>query len=492
MTVELTRRGLLGLGAAGLLGACSRGSARRRPGVRNPNTASGAHKPLVVGCVAPFTGPDAAVGDRVKASLSAALAHIDADLGGSFLGFHPTVIRADAPLTGADGVKAYRDLVAQKVDAILWCGSPGLEETVPDIVRDLLPVIAVATDLQGRAPFNSQIPDLGTAAASSFPVFQTAVPDTAAIDLLLRYVRQDRGFDRAALLFSTSSHPLYDVYWDAACKHWGVGNAGAVDFDSANGTADLMPPVQALRGTNAQAVVIMASAREAGAAAVALDGIGARYVDATTAHGPGFHPMVLGGPRAVGDALFARAAAGHASVGSVSVGTFVEFPGFPAFPMRDWIRRFRPETDGGAMIGGEEGPADGLAAIVAAAANASSIDGADIIAALENGIEVAFASAVPFTFAADRHLASTGDDLVLTTLEVPPGGPYNLGQEWAKGYLPPGFVGPDLLPDFTLEANRKAQPAVVAALLDARLGTSARPEYQGSDPGRVAACRAVH
>lgn len=490
----MTRRSVLAAGVTGFMAACTRGATKHRaPGVRDQGlAASGAHKALKIGCVAPFSGPDAAVGTRVQASLAAALAHIDNDLGGSFLGYRPTVVRADAPMSGADGVKAYRDLSARKVDAILWCGSPGLEESVPDIVRDLLPVIAVGTDLQGRAPFNPQIPDLSTTAASGLPIFQTAVPDTAAIDLLLHYVGQDRGFDRVALLFSTTSHPQIDIYFDAACKHWGVANAGAVGFDSAAGSADLGPPVQALKASGAPAVIMMTSAREAGAAAVVLDAMGSRYVDSAVARGPGFHPMILGGPRAVGDALFARSAAGHAPVGAVSVGALIEFAGFADFPMRDWIHRFSPTADGGVMIGGEEGPADGLAAIVTAAARAASTDGADIVAALESGAAMSFASSVPFHFAADRHLAVTPDDLVLTTLEVPPGGPYNLGQEWSKGYLPPGFVGPDLLIDFTLDANRRAHPRTVAAMLAGRIGTSARPDYQGGDAGRIAACRAVH
>lgn len=487
---SISRRSFLAsaLGAAAF--GCSHGTRHPLPGVRpQASAASGAHKPLIIGCIAPLSGPDAAVGKRAQAALAVALAHIEHDLGGSYLGYHPTVVPSDAPLTAADGIKAYRDLVAQKVDAILWCGAPGLEQALPDIVRDLLPVVAVGTDLQGRVPFDTQVPDLTSTAASGLPIFQTAVPDTAAVDLLLQYAHQDRGFERVALLYSNSSYPGMDAYFEAATKHWGVTNAGIVGFDSANGTADLVPPVQALKGTGAHAVIVVTSAREAGAAAVALDAAGARYVDTATARGPGFHPMILGGPRAVGDALFARAAAGHAAVGAVSVGSLVEFAGLPEYPMRDWFLRFGA---GATMLGGEEGPADGLATIVTAAAHAGSKDGADIVASLEGGIEVVFASSVPFRFAAGRHLAPIDDDLVLTTLEVPPGGPYNLGQEWARGYLPNGFVGPDLLVDFTVDRNRRAHPETVSALLAAHIGTSARPDYQDNNPGKVAACRAVH
>ncbi|GAC1517642.1 MAG: hypothetical protein NVS1B12_04530 [Acidimicrobiales bacterium] len=490
---SMSRRTFLAAGSGVLATACSHGARRRAPGVRTQGPVpAGSRKPLVIGCIAPFSGPDAAVGNRVQAALAAALAHIDNDLGGSYLGFHPTVVQGDAPLTAADGVKAYRELTAQKVDAVLWCGSPGLEEALPDIVRDLLPVIAVATDLQGRVPFDGQVPDLSTSAAAGLPIFQTAVPDTAAVDLLLDYAHRDRGFDRAALLFSTTSHRGMDVYFDAACKHWGIANAGMIGFDSAGGAADLMPPVQALKGTGAPAVVMLGSAREAGAAAVALDAIGARYIDAATAQGGPWHPMLLGGPRSVGDGLFARAAAGHAAIGSVGAGALLEFAGLPEFPMRDWLRRFPPKVGGGTMIGGEQGPADGLAAIVTAAARAGSKDGADIVAALESGVQVVFASSVPFSFAAGRHLALASDELVLGSLEVPPGGPYNLGQEWAKGYLPPGYLGPDLLVDFTLDPNRRAHPATMDAMLAAHLGISARPDYQDNNPGKIAACRAVH
>ena len=489
----ISRRSFLGVVAGTATAGCSHPRRTAIPGVRTAGPApAGARKPIAIGCIAPFTGPDAAVGNRAEAALAVALAHIDNDLAGSYLGYHPTVVHSDAPLTAADGIKAYRDLTAQKVDAILWCGAPGLEEALPDIVRDLLPVIAVGTDLQGRVPFDAQVPDLSTPAASGLPVFQTAVPDTAAVDLLLDYAHRDRGFGRVALLFSTTSHRGMDVYFDAACKHWGVANAGVIGFDSAGGAADLMPPVQALKGTGAPAVVVLGSAREAAAAAVALDAIGARYVDSATARSGAFHPMLLGGARSVGDALFARAAAGHAAVGSVGAGALVEFAGLPEFPLRDWFRRFPPKSGGAVMIGGEEGPVDGLAAIVTAAARAGSKDGADLVAALESGVEVTFASSVPFSFGTGRHLALATEDLVLTSLEVPPGGPYNLGQEWAKGYLPAGFLGPDLLVDFTLDRNRRAHQATMDAILAGRFGISARPDYQDNNPGKVAACRSVH
>ncbi|GAC1592436.1 MAG: hypothetical protein NVS3B21_12150 [Acidimicrobiales bacterium] len=492
--LTVSRRGLLGFGAAAVVAACTGRSARRAPvpGVRAQRPSLGGRKPLTIGCIAPFTGPRAAVGDRVQSSLAAAVAHIDHDLDGSYDGYRPRIVRADAPLTGADGQKAYAELLSQKVDAILWCGSPGLEESIPDIVRDLMPVIAVGTDLQSRAPFNPRVPDMTTLAASGSPIFQTAVPDTAAVDLLLEYARIDRAFESAALLFSITTHPNMDVYFDAACKRLAMRNAGMVGYDGAGGNPDMGPPVASLRGTGAQVVVILAPANEAGATVAALDAMGSRYADASVARGPGFHPMVLGGPRSVGDAIFARSAAGHAPVGAVSVGAIGEFAGLPRFPLRDWASRLASSPERRVLAGGEQGPADGLAAIVTAAARAASTDGADLVAALESGVQISFASSVPFHFGADRHLAVTAGDLTLTTLEVPPGGPYNLGREWSEGFLPPGFVGPDLLLDFTFDRNRRAHPQVMDEILAARVGTSCRPEYQGGDPGKIAACRAVH
>lgn len=478
------------LASALALPACT-GHGRRTSRPASPPGPAARGRPIRVGCIAPFTGPRQATGATAAVSLAAAVAHIDADLGGSYNGFRPQIVPADAALTPADGRRAYAQLVAQKVDAILWCGSLGLAESIPDIVRDVVPVIAVSTDLHSRAPLDPQVPDLTTAAAGGLPVFQTAVPDSLALDLLVDYARTDRDFDTAAMIFSSATYPHADTVFDATCQKYGLRNAVTSGYDGATSNPDLSPQVEAVRAAGAQALVIFAPADEAATIVTLLDRLGARYVDTPTARGRGFKPMVLGGPRATGDPAFARAAGTHAAKGTIGVGYLGGFAGLPGLPIRDWVARFAPSYNGGLLRGGEDAAADALAAVMNAAARASSMQGADIIAALESGVVTEFASTVGFAFAADHHLSATTDELVLTTLESVPESRYTLGQEWSTSFAR-GFVGPDLLVDFTVGYNRRAHPDVIERILGGHLGTSCGSSYQGADQARMAACRALH
>jgi hypothetical protein len=445
---------------------------------------------MVIGCIAPFSGPYAPVGQIVSAGLLAASGHIHRDLGGTVSGYRPVIVTADAPLTPADGQKAYAALAAKHVDAILWCGSQGLAETLPAIVGDLTPVIAIGTDLQGRASLDQQVPDLGTSAAAGFPVFQTSVPDGAAIDLLVRYAAADRGFQRAALVWSTNSSPGADAAFGAACQRHGIANVGTPGYDSSAGPPDLSATANALRATGAQAVVVVGSAAEASALATLLDQAGARYVDTPTAKAR-FAPMLLGVPGATASVLFNRLAGTHAARGTSAASTLGAVVGLPGAALRDWVRRFVPGYNGGLPQGGEGAPADAVAALLAAAAAARSTAGADVVAALELGTSVQFASPVPLAFAPDRHLAVVADDLCVQTVEYEPQPAYNLGVEWSTVF-PTGYRAPDLLVDFTLAANRRAHPALVTQVVNERYGISSQASYQDANPAKIAACHAVH
>jgi hypothetical protein len=110
------------------------------------------------------------------------------------------------------------------------------------------------------------------------------------------------------------------------------------------------------------------------------------------------------------------------------------------------------------------------------------VDGANLVAALESGVVTQFASAVQFSFAADRHLSIGAADLVLTTIEASGESRYTPGKS--------AVSGPQLLLDYTLAANTKAYPALVGAVLAAKFGTSCRADYQKSS--QIAVCRAVH
>ena len=478
--------------SAGVVAGCTGGGSRSRTAGVGPAGKGGdvPAKTMVIGCVAPLTGPYAAVGRIVAAGLGAASAHIATDLGGSIGGYRAELVMADAPLTAADGQHAYASLVSKRCDAVIWWSSPGLAESLPQIVANLTPVIAAGTDLQGRGPANADVPDLGGPGAAGFPVFQTSVPDANALDVLLQYAAQDRGFAKAALLFSTATAPGAAASLAACAKH-GVANVGATPFDTSGGPPDLAAPVAALRTSGAEALVVLGSAPDAAAAATALDAAGARYIDTPTAKAGGFAPMLMGSAGATSSALFAHLAGVHAATGTIGASTLGAVVGLPDAPMRSWIKRFASSYNGGIPQGGEDGPADALAALLMAAATAESTKGADVVAGLETGFTVQFATAAGWSFGASRHLSVTPGDVCLQTLESSPEPAYNLGAEWGAVF-PRGYRTPDLLVDPTLARNRAAQPAVVSRVATLRYGISSQASYQGGNAAKMRACSAVH
>jgi ABC-type branched-subunit amino acid transport system substrate-binding protein len=487
--VTIDRRRFLAAAGAAVVAGCS-GRRRARPAPRSvsrPPAPSGPGTPFTVGVVAPFSGPYAAVGQVVSAAMVATSRHIDADLGGSFEGYRPVFTTADAPLTSDDGRRAYSDLVRRRVDAIAWCGSPGLVESLPDIVADLVPVIAAGTDLQTRVFDDKRVPDLTTKDAAGFPVFQTSLADFGAIDVLVDYARTDRRFDRLALVYSTNGSPSANHAFDRACTTRGVTNVAEAGFDSTTGPPDLTATVARLKETRAQAVVVVGAAPDAVALVGALDAAGARYVDTPTAKGAGFAPMVLGVPGATATAVFARGAGTHAAKGTVAASLLDGVVGLPGSSMRDWVRRFSPGYNGGLPQGGEQGLADAVAAFLTAAAVARSTAAPDIIAGLESGVPIQFSTGRSFHFGPDRHLSSAvDDDVCLQALEYQPEPRYNLGRDWGTVF-PLGYRAMDLLVDY----SRRNRPGLqLDAVVAARYGLSSA--YQDGNAARAAAFSAVH
>jgi ABC-type branched-subunit amino acid transport system substrate-binding protein len=485
----VSRRRVLGAaGAATVLGACSGG--RRKvsgsQGVISHPTGPG--HPLVVGVITPMTGPYAAVGQVVTAALTAASRYIDVDLGGSLRGYRPVLVTADAPLVAADGQRAYAQLKAKKVDAVLWWGAPGLAQTVPSIVADLTPVIAVGTDLQAQAATDLMVPDMTGPDAAGFPIFQLTVPMADAFDVLATYAANDRGFVRSAVVWRSTDVGA-DVAWAKACANHGLGAIAAPSFDASAGPPDMTSVAAALAFAQVQFVVIVGAAADAAALAARLDVIGARYVDTPAARAKGFRPMIAGIASATGTATFPNLAGAHAAKGTIAAATLGAAMGLPHVPIRDWLARFVGGY--GQARGGEEGPADAVAALLGAAGAARSTAGADLVAALEAGGQTPFATEIGVSFAPDHHVAPRAGDLALLTLEGLPEARYDLGREWGTLFRV-GQHLPDLLIDPTLAANRAAHPDVIGRVLAQGYGISSQSGYQQGDPAKIAACRAVH
>jgi len=482
--------GAAAVAAAGAVTGCT-GGGRRSGRAVLPAGGPAPGRPIVVGCVTPMTGPYAAIGQIVAVGLRAATRHIATDLGGSLDGYTPRIVMADAPLTPADGQQAYASLAAQGCDAILWCGSPGLVESLPQIVANLTPVIAVGTDLQNGAPANPEVPNLSTSDGAGFPVFQTSISDASALDAILDYAAHNRGFTKAALLSSMIAAPNAANSFQSACNTYGIVNVGTTPFDTSAGPPDLTAAIAALRTSGAEAVVVLGAAPDAAAAAAALDAAGARYVDTPAAKQRGFAPMLMGSPAATASSLFARLAGAHAATGTIGASTLGAVVGLPDAPLRSWIKRFVVGYNGGIPQGGEDGPADALAAVLMAAATAESTNGADIVAGLESGFTVQFATPSGFRFGPGQHLSAIAGDVCLQTLERSPEPTYDLGADWGAVF-PRGYRTPDLLVDPTLAANRLAQPDLMARVVALRYGISSQAAYQGGDQAKMRACAAVH
>jgi ABC-type branched-subunit amino acid transport system substrate-binding protein len=484
----LTRRALLGGAGAVALGACSGGQRRTATPRAAPPSRSGPGHPLVVGVITPLSGPYAYIGRMVTAALAATTRHIDADLGGSLAGYRPAVVTADAPLTAADGQQAYTHLKGRNVNAVLWCGAPGLAEVLPAIVGDLTPVIAVGTDLQGLAASDPNVPDLVSSDANGFPVFQLAVPMSAAFDVLAAYAATDRRLARTGVVWSAASAGA-DKVWATACANHHLEPLASPSFDASGGPPDLSGAVLALRAADVQFVVFVGAAPDAAHLATGLDFVGGRYIDTPTTRQGGFRPMLAGVAGATGTTVFASLGGPHAAKGTISVTNLGGATGLPSLPIRDWLNRF--VVGYGVPHGGEDGPADAVALLLTAAGAARSTAGADLVAAIEAQGALAFATPVPVGFTPDRHVAPAGGDVALLTLESTPEPRYELGREWGQVFHA-GDRTPDLLLDPTFAANRAAHPDLMGQVTAGRYGISSQASYQEGDPAKMAACHAVH
>ncbi len=214
---------------------------------------------------------------------------------------------------------------------MLWCGAPGLPETVPVIVADLTPVIAVGVDLQSRAGTDPNIPDLGTPDAGGFPVFQLAVPMADAFDVLAGYASTDRGFTRTGLVWSTASAGA-DKAWAVACADHQLDASVSPTYDASGGLAGILAVVGALRDAHVQFVVLALGATEAAGVVSGLDAISARYIDTPSALKVGFRPMVAGLAAATGTTTFTSLAGAHAAKGTIAVSTLGAATGLPRLP----------------------------------------------------------------------------------------------------------------------------------------------------------------
>jgi ABC-type branched-subunit amino acid transport system substrate-binding protein len=457
--------GMAGRAAAATTGRPSLLDALAATPPAGKRTVKGLPKTMKVGIIAPVTGLGAFIGDVVNRGLRAAQNHIkDAKL---FPGINVSYVVVDARAEdlAAGAQKAYNQLVADPaVVGIVWATPFGLSETRATVARDGIPVIAVFDDLWSDGQLYPKSPERS--------IFQMYLPQRKAIEQILKYAKQDRGYTSAGIIYDTVTPPgeATKEYFETAAKKYGLTVAGTEQFNFA--TADYGAQLARLKAAKPQCLLVWGLAENTAGVVKALDAIGASYVDTPTAKGADWHPQIMGSPGGTGEKKWAALAGDSAKAGSLTCWYLGGFVGLPTFPIRTWLTQYGL----GAPTGGEESPANGYWAILEAARLAKSVDRAKVVASLEK-LTTVFAG-LQFSFTPKRHLSLTDDQLCLVTLERYTGPaktdpPYVLGQEWPDVFLKvdPQYVGPTVLVRPTLKANRKAYPDTVKVMLEQGYGT---------------------
>ncbi len=456
---ELSRRrflrlaGLAGIGVAGtglsgtVLSSCS----------------SGSDDTLKVGVITPQSGPRAATGTTVSNALDAAVKHLNA--GGGLEGRKVEVLLRDSGAELDAGSRLYSELAGQPdLIGLLWCGALGFEQVLPRIREDRMPVVAAFED-----PFsadqvvpNGQIPSL----------FQMQLPEIYRHQALADYAANDRAYASIALLYDAeldaegrTERLVERVYGDAGLQLRAVETFSTEDTDFTQQLLRLQavaPHVLYLDGGPQSAADIV----------MALEAMGAAYVDTPTAKGAGWHPHIFGSPLAVGNSEWAELAGQAAKAGTVSAGNLGGLIYLPSYSIASWLREFL----GRDPVGGEELAADALATLLEGMKEAGTADHDRVVEGIQTMGARTFAS-TQFGYAADRHVAFTPDDTVILTLErlrgpVPTDPPYELGTEWGPaGVFGGEAAAPTQLVRPTLEANQRAHPEVMATVLEEGYGT---------------------
>ena len=504
---RLSRRRFLGagLGGAALLGAgpvilsaCGGDDDdKKSDGKSNTSTGgNGSTEPpetVKVGVISTYTGVAAFIGDITKRSLDAATKHLD-KIGGSG-GRRVELIERD--VSGPEGLPVPQ-LAVQHVQefiddpdciGILWSGPlNGLPETLADIDDSGMPLISVFGDLGSYGalyPGNLENEDIppeyeGLELRS---VFQMYLPDQMAIELLVDYCK-DRGYKSAGMIYDSLSFGGAGGWFEDAMKDRGLEVAGVESFtlfDSEYGQQ-----VDNLRSAGGDALFIYGLSSNTAGVVKQVDAVGGRYVDAETAMGDDWKPQIMGSPGGTGERSWVELAGDAARPGTLTVWFLGGLVGQPDFPIRDMLKAAGHDVP----TGGEESPADGLAALLRAAEEAGSTDPDAMVEALESGIEIQFASPLPFKFSEERHLSKEKSDLILITLErAPMDMGYDLGKEFGTTF-PADYEGPVAFLDYTVEANKEAHPELMEEVI-AGYGTYCDAQRQG-DEAKVEACKAVH
>jgi len=456
---------------AGGVGAVALGTAATGPLLSGCST-SAKTDTVKVGVLAPFSDTNTAIGSVVSESLTAAVKQVNST--GGVGGRKIELVFRDAGTDANAARRLYGELMATPdTIGILWCGAPGLDQVMPRVEQDGVPLMAVFSDLLSAG---SLYPSSGAPRS----VFQMSLPDVSAKAVLANYAKRDRDYSSAAMLYDGTLDPAGESRARFQQAFGGVGLELRGFETFATGDTDMSAQLERLKAGGAE--VLYVEGVSAGAAAVgkAMADMGAGYVDTPTAKGPEWHPQIFGSLRDINQ-VSAQLAGDGVAVGSTTAWHVGGLTFLPGYAMAGWMQKFLGKYPGG----GEEAPADALATLVQALKKAGTSDRQRMVTAVETMGPIHFSSA-PFSYSKDRHNALSDDDVVVMTVEhlrgpAPTDPSYDLGKEWQGGQAfanRPG--GPTLLVRPTLTANRRAHSGVMEQVLREDYGTQCTKRADGS------------
>jgi ABC-type branched-subunit amino acid transport system substrate-binding protein len=428
---------------------------------------------LKVGVIAPFSGIGAFIGTVTSNSLGAAVQELNSR--GGVLGKKISLVNRDTGIDPANGVKAYNELAGDpNIVGILWCGGLGFEQTQAQFARDRLPVMAVFNDAYSDKKL---YPD----DQAQRSVFQFLIPTNLAMDVLMKYAKEDRGYTSAALVNDVVLDPRTENqgFFKAACDKYGIKMAGYESYQLGN--SDFGPSLQRLKAARPDVVAIFGLSGDTANLVIQIDQLGSAYIDTPTAKDPskGWHPHIFGSPGGTGDHSWADLAKDSAKPGTLTAWHVGGLVYLPEFAIAGWMKKYLDKLP----TGGEESPADGLYTLLTAVEKAGTIDRTRLVTTIETMGKLKFAS-TEFGFTKDRHLSKTEDDLIVVTLERKAGPaattpPYQLGKEWSTDFARYP-AGPTHLVRPTLEANKRSQPGVMKTVMDQGWGSQCTKNPDGT------------
>ena len=476
---EVTRRRFLGIGAqAGIgtvalaatsssfLAACSKDNKDKLDA--GNDSRSGADDTLKIGVVAPFSGVGAFIGTITTNSLEAAVKELNAK--GGLGGRKISLELRDTGAETTNGPKVYTELAAvDGIVGILWCGGLGFQQTLPQIKRDALPVIAVFND-----QFSADRLYPGKDDQTGPSVFQILLPDIYAKEVLGKYAAEDRGYKTVAHLYNIDLDAEGQAKKNMETHFTKAGMQLVASETYRLSDAEYGAQLQRIRAKQPDVVYVDGLSSNTAGIVKALDQLGAAYVDTPTARdGSEWHPHFFGSPGGAGDKSWVELAGASAKVGSVTAWHVGGLVYLPTFAIGGWMEKHLQKSP----TGGEESPADGLATIAEGVKKAGSTDRKAVVTGIETMGEIKFAS-IDFGFTKDRHVSKTLDDVIIVTMERGASGPaktdppYEVGKEWSEqSEFNNTPAGPTQLVRPTLRANQRAHPDVMKEVLDEGYGT---------------------